>query len=109
MAHFIQLGPDHLGGVATGPIDPQLAAVARGLEIPGCKGREPQQGRAAEAPVRDQHRSALTVAWLGCQVGVEPQLEIHRIHGHTGQLDQGLAGQGQAEQRRHRRHQLMAQ
>ena len=102
---------DSFGGQTAGPIDPQLAAVAVLMEAAGGKGRQPQGGRATEAPVGDQDGARLAMAERTRRgvIGAGQQLQRHRIHRYPGQGHQRMVDQAQAEQGRHRWHKAVAQ
>ena len=88
-----------LGQAAT-PIKAQLTPIATGLEGAGSKSREPQGGWTGQTPMGDQHRAPLAKR-LGSPSGLgllrQVQSQLHRIHHHSGQLQQGIASQGQGE------------
>ena len=61
----------------------------------------------------DQQGPLLTKAGRGGGAAlwgeIHLQLQVNGVHHHTRQLQQGMVRQGQGEQRRHRRHEVMAQ
>ena len=64
----------------------------------------------------DQQGPALTKAgggggaplWGQIQLQLQVQLQVNGVHHHARKLQEGMVRQGQGEQRRHRRHKVVA-
>ena len=100
---------------AAGPVHPQRRRGSRR----SCRARAAKAvSRRVAGPLRPQWviSTAPRCRWGASRAaagapssGRQDELQLHRIHAHAGQGRQGVIGEGEGEQRGHRRHQAMAQ